>query len=435
MGLFDSLFGQAKAVSSEEHRERRAQSRSLEQKSRAITSADVFGATVGDSEVTDYVEEGYQANPYIHRAISLVASSVATLDIGVYDGKERPQRITGEDAAKLIERPNPLQSNSSFMEALVTKLMLNGEVYVEAIGPSQGGPAELYLPDPSEIDPEVDKDADGLIQQYVQETTGEEWSPREMHQIRLVNPENPFRGQSVVKAVSRAGDVSNYGRKYLHALLKANGVPPHLIMLAGQMGPEERENFEDQFAQRTLSAFQEMRADGLPKPQVMQDAGQARLDRIGFSPDDMELLPSMQQAAREVATGMGVAPELLGDPENKVYDNVKQARKALYTETAIPMAEKICGELTHWLGPQFEFDDNRRFYFETEHINALQGDPARKRELDLRELESGAITINEYRQRQGKEPKEGADVLLVPKSKQPLAVARSPEQESEPQPN
>jgi len=26
-------------------------------------------------------------------------------------------------------------------------------------------------------------------------------------------------------------------------------------------------------------------------------------------------------------------------------------------------------------------------------------------------------------------------VLLVPKSKQPLAVARSPEQESEPQPN
>jgi len=186
MGLFDSIFGQAKAVSSEEHRERRAQSRSLEQKSRAITSADVFGATVGDSEVTDYVEEGYQANPYIHRAISLVASSVATLDIGVYDGKERPQRITGEDAAKLIERPNPLQSNSSFMEALVTKLMLNGEVYVEAIGPSQGGPAELYLPDPSEIDPEVDKDADGLIQQYVQETTGEEWSPREMHQIRGV---------------------------------------------------------------------------------------------------------------------------------------------------------------------------------------------------------------------------------------------------------
>lgn len=424
MGLFDSLFGQAKAISSEEHRKRRIQSKSLESKSRAVTSSDVFGAKIRDSDVQDYTEEGYQANPYIHRAITLVASSVATLDIGVYDGKDRPNRIEGIDAARLIERPNPLQSNSSWMESLVTKLMLNGEVYVEAIGPNGGPPVELYLPDPSEIDPKVDKDADGLIQEYAQETTGETWTPREMHQIRLVNPENPFRGQSVVRSVARAGDVSNYGRKYLHALLKANGVPPHLIMLAGQMGPEERENFEDQFAQRTLSAFQEMRADGLPKPQVMQDAGQARLDRIGFSPDDMELLPSMQQAAREIATGMGVAPELLGDPENKVYDNVKQARKALYTETAIPMAEKICGELTHWLGAQFDFEDQRRYYFETEHINALQGDPARKRELDLRELESGAITINEYRERQGKEPKEGADVLLIPKSKEPLAVAR-----------
>jgi HK97 family phage portal protein len=228
--------------------------------------------------------------------------------------------------------------------------------------------------------------------------------------------------------------VSNYGRKYMHALLKANGVPPHLIMLAGKMGPEEQENFEDRFAQRALSAFQEMRADGLPKPQVMQNARDTNVEELGLSPSDMELLPSMQQAAREIATAMGVAPELLGDPENKVYNNVQEAREALYHETAIPLAERIAGELTGWLGEQFDFSDERRFHFTLESVPALTGDPQRKREIDLQELKQGAITINEYRRRQGMDEVDGADVLLVPKSKQPLAVAKNPQEETEPQP-
>jgi len=42
--------------------------------------------------------------------------------------------------------------------------------------------------------------------------------------------------------------------------------------------------------------------------------------------------------------------------------------------------------------------------------------------MDMEELKSGAITINEYRERQGLEPVDGGDVLLVPSSSTPTAT-------------
>lgn len=433
MGLFDFL-GNGRAISGGEHRERKSRTNQVGGKSRAITSTDVFGATVGDADVDSFIEEGYQLNPYVHRAIRLIASSVASLSIGLYEGRERPNRITETTAAQIIERPNPHRGGKAFMQALVTKLLINGEVYPE-LTITDGAPREMYvIADPQDIDPVVNEQSDGLIERFESQESGETWSPREMHQIRLLNPKNDFRGQSAIRAAARAADVSNYGRKYMHALLKAHGVPPYLVQMAAKLGPEEQEQFEERFAERTLSAYLEMRADGLPKPQLMDGAGDVDFERLGFSPSEMELLPTMQQAAREVAVAMGPAPELLGDPENKVYNNVAEARQALYHETAIPLAEKIAGELTNWLGPQFGLGDSQYYGFTTKDVAALQGDPHRKRELDLRELEAGAITVNEYRERQGMPKQEGADVLLVPKSKQPLAVAREPESETEPQP-
>jgi hypothetical protein len=44
------------------------------------------------------------------------------------------------------------------------------------------------------------------------------------------------------------------------------------------------------------------------------------------------------------------------------------------------------------------------------------------REMDMEELKSGAITINEYRERQGLEPVEGGDVLLLPRGATPTAT-------------
>jgi HK97 family phage portal protein len=150
----------------------------------------------------------------------------------------------------------------------------------------------------------------------------------------------------------------------------------------------------------------------------MEDAD---FDQLGFSPSEMELLDLMQQAGREIAVAMGPAPELLGDPENKVYNNVSEARESLYTEHIIPLGRLVAGEMSSWLLPQFS-GDGLRFSFDERDVTALQQDPEKQRETDLRELEAGAITINEYRERQGLEPVDGGDMLLIGTDRQPLSA-------------
>jgi hypothetical protein len=88
----------------------------------------------------------------------------------------------------------------------------------------------------------------------------------------------------------------------------------------------------------------------------------------------------------------------------------------------MPLGHLIADELTMWVGRQFDFPDDRFFGFRKDNISALQEDPQKMREMDMEELKSGAITINEYRERQGLEPVEGGDVLLLPRGATPTAT-------------
>jgi phage portal protein BeeE len=151
--------------------------------------------------------------------------------------------------------------------------------------------------------------------------------------------------------------------------------------------------------------------------------GEGEVDRIGLSPQEMELMDSQQQTAREIAVALGPAPELLGDPENKVYNNVKEAREALYHEHAIPMARLIADEMTAWLLPKYDTPGELRVDIDVEGIEALQADPQEVRRQDLEELKAGAITINEYRARRGLDPVDGGDALLIPSSQVPLSTS------------
>jgi HK97 family phage portal protein len=428
MGLFDT-----RAVSGKRHRRKAPRGGGPRQKSRSYTDVDFFGARMQDSGTLAIVEEGYKQNPYVYRAVMLLARGVASLDITVYEGREEMSRREDHPAARLLQRPNPLAGKATFFEHLVTRLLLAGRVFPEAIRPDTGPPRELYVPESSDIEPIFSRDADGLIERYRSHEAGETWTPEEMHMIRLINPANPLAGQSLVQAAGRVVDMSNYGRKYAHSLLKAMGVPPYLLTTEGRLSDEGKANFREDFAEGVRESFRQMQEAGVTRPKVYDQMENTDFQRLGFSPDEMSLLDLMQQAGREIAVAMGPAPELLGDPENKVYNNVSEAREALYTEHVMPLGRLIAGELTTWLGEQFDFGDDLFFGFDKKQIDALQVDPQEQRRLDMEELKAGAITVNEYRERQGLEPVDGGDVLLLPSNSTPTAT--SIDAMPEPQPN
>lgn len=371
-----------------------------------------------------YVREGYKQNVYVYRAARLMAQSVAACNLHLVRGSEdEPERFDEHAAAKVLRRPNPLQGHTSFIEALVINLVLHGQVFVERIlGAST--PRELYPVSGGAVKAKTSKSADGFIEGYEALDASASWTPEEMHIIMLYDPDDPASGFSPVAPAGEAVNSSNYAGRYTTGLLKANGVSPHSITVNGMAieNEEQEQQLEKKWRDKVTTAGDRMRGEGTAESIFFQ--GEVMMQRLGFSPGEMKLLEMEQQSAREIAVALGPAPELLGDPENKVYNNMVEARKALYTEHAIPMANLIADELTTWLLPQFSTSDRDdiRFEIDTEQIEALQPDPNEMRRLDLDEVRAGVITINEYRERRGMQPKRGGDVLMLPSSNLPFSA-------------
>lgn len=86
--------------------------------------------------------EGYQKNIIVYRCVTLIARSIGSIPWVLVD-----QKASYMDHAllRLLRSPSPCQAGSSFMEALVSFLLLSGNTYLEAVGPEKGVPEELYI--------------------------------------------------------------------------------------------------------------------------------------------------------------------------------------------------------------------------------------------------------------------------------------------------
>jgi hypothetical protein len=113
---------------------------------------------------------------------------------------------------------------------------------------------------------------------------------------------------------------------------------------------------------------------------------------------------------RAICAVLGVAPQLLGDPDSKTYANTAEARKALYTDTAIPLYEHWLDELNYALVPLFNVQ-GLTLGMKTDHIEALSEDET---EVVKRQAMRGWWTVNELREADGKDPLADGDVLYKP---------------------
>jgi phage portal protein BeeE len=97
---------------------------------------------------------------------------------------------------------------------------------------------------------------------------------------------------------------------------------------------------------------------------------------------------------------------LLAIPGDNTYSNYQEANRAFWRQTALPLAARIAGALTHWLAPAF--GDGLTLVADTDRIEALAADRAA-----LWERVSAApfLTINEKRLATGYGAVEGGDVF------------------------
>ena len=67
----------------------------------------------------------------------------------------------------------------------------------------------------------------------------------------------------------------------------------------------------------------------------------------------MDFVGLKAAAAREIALAFGVPPMLMGLPGDAAYANYREANRALWRSSVVPMADNILGAIAEGLRPWF----------------------------------------------------------------------------------
>jgi HK97 family phage portal protein len=87
------------------------------------------------------------------------------------------------------------------------------------------------------------------------------------------------------------------------------------------------------------------------RPMLLE--GGLRWQALSLSPAELDFVDTKAAAAREIALAFGVPPMLLGLPGDSTHANYREANRALWRMTVLPLAEEIFSALAQGLAGWF----------------------------------------------------------------------------------
>jgi HK97 family phage portal protein len=297
------------------------------------------------------VREGYAGNPVAQRAVRMVAEGVAGA----------PVEASAPELAALIACPS---SGQGLLEACAVALMLHGNAYVQVLGDGRGGVGELFALRPERV--RVEADADGWPAAYLYTVGGQTLRlvaagerPEVIH-LKLHHPLDDHYGLGCLVAAAGAIAIHNAATRWNKALLDNAARPSGALVYEPGDGATLSADQYRRLKEEMDSGF--AGAANAGRPMLLE--GGLKWQAMSLSPADMDFVGLKAAAAREVALAFGVPPMLLGLPGDAAYANYREANRALWRLTVLPLAGTVLNGIAHgvkgwWPEARLAVDLNR----------------------------------------------------------------------------
>jgi HK97 family phage portal protein len=246
-------------------------------------------------------------------------------------------------------------AGQSLVETLAAHLLLHGNGYVQILKDASGTPVELFALRPERVKVMTGPDGWPCAYEYtVQNRTAripcedEDGWPG-IIAIRAMHPLDDHNGAGAMEAAWQAVLIHNAATHWNRALLENAARPSGaLVYETGDGATLAHEQFERLKRELDL-AFSGAANAGRP---MLLDGG-LKWQSMALSPADMDFATLKSAAARDIALAFGVPPMLLGLPGDNSYANYREANRALWRLTLLPLAEKLFAALRQGLAPWF----------------------------------------------------------------------------------
>ena len=286
------------------------------------------------------VRHAFLENPVAQRAVRIVAEGVGSAP------------LLPTDANALVAATS---AGQSLLETLAAQLLLHGNGYVQVMRDGASQPVELFALRPERVSVVAGADGWPAAYQYkvgdkaltipVEDEGG--W-PQVIH-LKAYHPADDHYGAGCLAAADQAVAIHNAASGWNRALLENAARPSGaLVMEAGENSTLTTDQF-DRLKGELQQAYSGTGNAG--RPMLLE--GGLKWQSLSLTPADMDFAELKAAAARDIALAFGVPPMLLGLPGDNTYANYREANRALWRLTLLPLAGKILGGLQEGLRPWF----------------------------------------------------------------------------------
>lgn len=304
-----------------------------------------LSATDGEGFVRSYAaqfDEVYRNNPVGQRAVRLESGLLGALTVYSADGDEAAARLVASDG---------------LMEGIGAELLLHGNAYVQMLADADETPRELVMLRPERVS--VETDSQGWPIAYGYRAGGRSsrlaradgLGRRLIAHIRSLHPRDDHYGLGCLDAAIAAASVHNRASRWNKGLLDNAARPSGALSYdsgdGALLSAEQFERLKTEL-EREFSG-----SSNAGRPLLLE--GGLKWQALSLTPADMDFVALKEGAARDIALAFGVPPVLVGLPGDATYANAREAGRALYRQTILPLAARVLSGLSamlsDWMGP------------------------------------------------------------------------------------
>jgi len=320
------------------------------------------------------VSDGYSANSWAYRAISLITKNISAIrwHVETMDGEKQEEH----PVTKLLRKPNPQQSGQSFFELISAWQQLSGEAYVKIVSDSKGV-AELWPISPDRIKPVPSTKNDLMIDGYAIRTeegktiVSPDYTLDNVFSFMFINPANPIRGIGPLQVAAKAVDVDIDQQNWNKSAMQNRGI------LDGVFTFDKDLDFN---AYATIKAkIKEMFSGSKNARDIGVIGSNAKYQRLSLTPAEMDFINSRKFNREEIFIIFGVPPQLAGAQDSSTYNNFTTSMRIFWEVTLIPILDDLRDTLNHSLGAYL--GEGLRINYDISKVPALKQDLKERAEI------------------------------------------------------
>lgn len=350
-----------------------------------------------EDSMQEYVDKGYQYNADVYSIVSFITRKAATAPPILYEVKDdrafqkyksfsanltKPSDIAEANhlrAKALVEvdmqhpiiqtllNPNDYQSYYEFMDNLLGFKLITGNSYIYGVGPSTGFNAgkfkQLYI----------------LPAHLVRILSEGRYDPVSGYTITTQYDSQELRADNVMHTKYWSPDYSAqgshlYGQSPLRAALRvmqqsndAQTASVKLFQNTGAVGILSDDSDDGLAPEQALELQRKYKAEhsgAANAGNIIISSSKLKWTQLGLSPVDLAIIDSQKMNLRQLCNIYHVNSALLNDPDNKTYNNMYEARKALISDAILPELIALRADLNKWLVSPYNKSEGVNYFLD-----------------------------------------------------------------------